>query len=324
MSRPNRRDPTLRRLVAVAALAAAAAIAAPARADDSAAAEALFQQAKTLSDQKRWSEACPKFLASYRLDKTLGTLMNLADCEEHTNHIATAWAHWGEAVELARKTDDKRAKFAGERRDALTPRLPMIQLDIPESRSALEVYRDGVKIDAAAYNVPLPSDPGSHKITVRRGGEVLADQAVVATEGKTVNVAIDLAAIERAHPPAAPQGPAGPQRPIGWATFGVGAAAIVVAGGLEVAAMVNKSKTKATDACVGDYCAPAGIDAANRARDFANAGQWVGIAGLVVTAVGLTLVLTAPKAGPRPAAAALTLGGAVGPAGGGLTLRGAF
>src|SRR4051795_11986152 len=95
----------------VAALALT--LAAPARAGDSAAAEALFQQAKMLTEQQRYDEACPKFAASYKLDKTLGTLLNLADCEEHIDHVASAWAHWGEAVELAQKTGDKRDSFAG-------------------------------------------------------------------------------------------------------------------------------------------------------------------------------------------------------------------
>src|SRR5512144_2754687 len=89
-----------------AAVVAAPALSTPARADDNAAAEALFQQAKTLTEQQRYEEACPKFAASYKLDKTLGTLLNLADCEEHVDRIATAWAHWGEAVELAQKAGD--------------------------------------------------------------------------------------------------------------------------------------------------------------------------------------------------------------------------
>src|SRR5262245_6886680 len=99
------------RALSVALAAAALSLSAPASADDSAAAEALFQQAKLLKEQQRWAEACPKFEASYKLDKTLGTLLNFADCEEHVGRIATAWARFGEAVELAQKTGDKRETF---------------------------------------------------------------------------------------------------------------------------------------------------------------------------------------------------------------------
>src|SRR5262249_39783303 len=143
--------------LALIMLAALLALPATARAEgDTAAAEALFEQARALKDQQRWAEACPKFEASYKLDKTLGTLMNLADCEEHVARIATAWAHWGEAVELAGKTGDKREGFAVGRREALVKRLPKVRIDVSPGKSTLEVYRDGVRIDPAAYGVPLP------------------------------------------------------------------------------------------------------------------------------------------------------------------------
>lgn len=310
-----------RALAALAGVALCAASGA-ARADDGAAADALFQQAKTLTEAKRWAEACPKFEASYKLDKTLGTLLNLADCEEHVDRLAGAWAHWGEAVELAQKTGDKRADFAAGHRAALTPRLPMIRIDASAEKTTLEVYRDGVKIDPAAYAVPLPSDPGKHVITARRGAETLAQRDVVAKEASTVVVALDLAAIEKAAPP--PVAPALPQssyRTAGFVVGGFGVATVAVAGGLEIAALVAKGSAGAPGACVNHLCTPTGIDAINRARTLATAGQWVGIGGILVSAVGVTLVLTAPRPAARPP---LTVTGWATPSGAGLVLGGAL
>jgi hypothetical protein len=310
-----------------AAIVALGAIEAPAWADDNAAAEALFQQAKTLTDQHRYDEACPKFAASYKLDKTLGTLLNLADCEEHINHVASAWAHWGEAVELAQKSGDKRDAFAGGHRDALVKRLPMLQLDIPAASAALDVYRDGVKIDPAAYGVPLPSDPGGHVVTVRRGAEILADKRVVVREGETTALALDLVAIEKAAPPPATSYEAPPSglRTGGIVLAGAGAATVLAAAGLEIAAIVNKNAADAPDACVKKHCTPSGIAIAERANTFATAGQWVGIGGIVMTAVGVSLYIASPgrRAVPRPAPP-VTVSGWLLPGTAGITLQGAL
>jgi hypothetical protein len=310
----------------VAVVLAASALAAPARADDSAAAEALFQQAKTLTEQQRYEEACPKFAASYKLDRTLGTLLNLADCEEHTSRVASAWAHWGEAVELAQRTGDKRDAFAAGHRDALAPRLPMLRLDIPAASAALDVHRDGVKIDPAAYGVPLPSDPGGHVVTVRRGAEVLVEKRVVVREGATTALALDLAAIERAAPPpVAYERPTSSLRAAGLVIGGVGVASLLVAGSFEIKAIVDRSVTDNPAYCISKHCTPDGLRVAQRANDFATAGQWVGIGGIVMMAVGVSLVIASParRAAPR-AAPPLSVSGFLLPGSGGLTLRGAL
>jgi hypothetical protein len=317
----------MRCLPLAAAIVAAGAISAPARADDNAAAEALFQQAKMLTEQHRYDEACPKFAASYKLDKTLGTLLNLADCEEHINHVASAWAHWGEAVELAQKTGDKRDAFAGSHRDALVKRLPMLRLDIPAPSATLDVYRDGVKIDPAAYGVPLPSDPGGHVVAVRRGTDTILEKRVVVREGETGSVALDLAAIEKAAPAPAVSHDAPPSglRSGGFILAGAGLVTLAVAGGFEIGAIVNKSAADAPDACVNKHCTPEGIVIANRANTFATVGQWVGIGGIVMTAVGVSLIVASPgrKAAPRPAPP-VTVGGWLVPGSGGITLQGAL
>ena len=316
----------LSRKLVGAALALIIAAAAPAvRADDNAAAEALFQQAKTLKDAGRWAEACPKVGASYKLDRTLGTLMNLADCEEHIDRIATAWAHWGEAVELSQKAGDKRVDFATKRRDALTKRLPMIRIDVAAGKSTLSVFRDGVRIDPAAYGVPLPSDPGPHVLTVRRGDEALAEKKVLAKEADTTVATFDLVAIEKAAPPPPPPpGASTAQRTAGWVVGGVGLATFLTAGVLEMVAINAKAEATDPGACVKNYCTTTGLDAIERARSFANAGQWVGIGGILVAAVGVTLVLTSSSGRATPARPTTSLSVApwAGPGTAGLSLGG--
>jgi len=93
-------------------------------AGDSAAADALFQSAKQLMGQQKYADACPKFEASYKLDKTLGTLLNLADCHEKLGKVASAWAEWGEAADRATREGDSRADYATKRRNALASRPP--------------------------------------------------------------------------------------------------------------------------------------------------------------------------------------------------------
>jgi hypothetical protein len=306
------------RLAPALALLTVALAAAPARADQNAAAEALFQQGRVLVAAKKWAEACPKFAASYKLDGGLGTLLNLAACEEEIGKIATAWAHWGEAVEIASRTGDKRAELAQKRRDALDAKLPKIQLDVVAGKSTLSVERDGVKIDPAAFGVPLPSDPGERSITVKRGEEVLARKVVVAREGQTASLALDLPAIEAAAPP--PAGAKSPQRTAGFAVLGVGIGIVAIAGGLEIGAIVAKGGA----ACVSGLCTPSGTDAISRARGLANAGQWLGIGGIAAAAVGVTLVLTAPKAGAPKSAGALQVQPWLGPGVAGISVGGAL
>jgi len=305
------------------------------RAGDPALAEALYQEGKRLAGEGNWAAACPKFEASYQADKTLGTLLNLADCREHLGQIATSWADWNEAIERAKASSDDRLEYITGRRDKLTPRLPKLEIVVTRPAQGLDVYRDGVRVEPGAYNSPLPVDPGMHEVAVRRGAAVLDRRPAAAGEGATVRVELDLAAIDQAQP-ASSAGAAGSfrastadspgrsQRTIGFVVGGVGVAALVTAGAFGLVAISNKDDADSPDQCFNKYCSASGFENAERADKFAQLSQWVGLGGLIATAAGATLVLTAPSAPERTAGGASRIGIAatVGRSGGGLIVTG--
>src|SRR5262245_14114390 len=107
----------MRPLAAVAFVALVGSITGLARADDvdSVSALALFRGGKILADNGNYPAACPKFEASYRLVKKLGTLLNLADCYERTGRTASAWVLFAEGKAIAEKTAQAdRVAFAAE------------------------------------------------------------------------------------------------------------------------------------------------------------------------------------------------------------------
>ena len=76
-----------RRFAAALAFILSVAIGGGARAQNAPAAEALFAEGKELMKAGRYQEACPKLAASLKLDRTVGTLMNLADLAAHLNSL---------------------------------------------------------------------------------------------------------------------------------------------------------------------------------------------------------------------------------------------
>ncbi len=286
------------------------------RADDAAAAEALFQQGKQLAKDGKWAEACPKFKGSYKLEKGLGTLIALAHCYESINKVASSWSRWKAALEWAKRDGDPRVDYITQRIETLDPRLPYVRLVVSNPVVTLTVERDGSAVPAEAFGAKLPVDPGPLKVRVLRGKVLLEEKSAEAKEASVVEVPLDLAAIDKAHPPpkeAIPPPPPPPpppydplQRNLGLIVGGVGAAAVLVAVGLEIGAVIKKGQADEPDACVNGFCAPQGLEAAETAATLAEAGQWVGIAGLVGFAVGATVFFTAPsdksKEPPPPSA----------------------
>src|SRR3954454_5915906 len=111
----------------VAVVLAAPAAAAPPR--DPAAAEWLFREGRTLMKKRDFLGACPKLEESLRLDPAVGTLMNLAECEERIGRTASAWQRWGAAAdELPAR--DRRRQAALSRARSLEMRLARLSITL--------------------------------------------------------------------------------------------------------------------------------------------------------------------------------------------------
>lgn len=289
---------------------------ADASAGDPVAAEALFQQGKQLVAERKYAEACPKYDASYKLDPTLGTLLNLADCYEKAGRIATSWSTWGAAMEQAQRDKDPRLDYAKERREALFPRLPKVVVRVYNAVPGIDVLWDGAKLAPGAFGSEMPTDPLDHKLVVRRDdGVVLFEKTVrVTDDGKKTEIPLDMVALNRAHPRRSADDDSssawGPQRKAGLVVGGIGLAALLTAGGLELGALLKRDEANEANACVDGFCTPKGMESIQAARTYAEAGQWIGLGGIIAFSVGATLFFAAPSTSPAsPGASKQTANG---------------
>ena len=278
-------------------------------AQDSASAEALFNQGVAAMKAGNYDAGCPAVAESHRLDPRPGTLFTLAECEARWGKVATAVAHYTDFVRMvSRLPQDKRAPYAARKQMAedslakLNPTVPQLTLVMPEAAPAQTVVkRDGQVLGAAALGIALPVDPGEHVVVTQvPGGPEHQMRIVIGLgESKTVQVEIEqgaapmtsgsASASSGAEPSATRAVPTTAQRRYvsgTWIAGGVGAAGMVVWGVTGLMAMSKKSTVN--ERCNGSVCSsPTGKEAGDSGRTLAQVatvGLGVGVAGLAVGA----------------------------------------
>jgi len=267
-----------------------------------AAAEALFAEGRSLVAAGNVREGCEKLEASQRLDPGTGTLIHLADCYEKLGRTATAWARFREAA--SRASRDARSDWeniARTRAAELESKLARLRVDAP---AGVTVRRDGDEIPAAALGTPLPIDPGEHELTATAPGKkTWTARIVVAPSG---NEAVTVPALasdgDRTSSASATSNDGASLRTVGWVASGVGVAGLAL--GAVTGLMATSLNQSSKDVCPNDgVCADEGArsdnEAARRAATFSTIGF---VAGAVLLAGGITLVLVAPSSASSGAA----------------------
>ncbi|MBI5537338.1 MAG: hypothetical protein HY898_31740 [Deltaproteobacteria bacterium] len=304
-------------------LAAPATAHAQASPKDKAAAEALFLEAKKMMEADQYQDACPKLEESHKQDPAAGTLMYLAHCYEKTKRPARAWATWRAAESMARAAGKaEREKTSREKAEALESTLSSLRINVPADAKlpGLEIKRDGEVVAPASWGEAAPIDQGDHEISVTAPGrkpwkasfkigaarsKETVEIPVLETEGAAAAPA-STADKKPSEPPTAAQdaSPASfwTQQKIG---FVVGAAGLVGLGAGAYFGLRASSKEKDSNShCMAEnqnWCDETGLALNKQAQDAEKVAIGAFVAGGVLTAAGIVLVLTAPSGQPTSA-----------------------
>jgi serine/threonine-protein kinase len=299
------------------AIAAIVLASSPAHAQ-SAEADVLFREGKKLLKAGKIAEACDKLDASERLETSVGTLLNLADCREKNHQLATAWAVFRKAAVAAKNArDGKREAEAHRREKLLVPKLSYLAVQVLEASrvDGLAISRNGADLDRNLWNQSVPIDAGTYDLEAKADGYTTwTEHVVISKPGQKVEVevpALEALPKPKAKPPEPAPKPAvathdaeEPERPqpappsrwtgtrkLATAVGVIGAAGIGagIAFGLRGKHLEQQADALCpTDACADDTALAHNSDARKDAR-YANIGFAAG-GSLVVGAIVLWLV----------------------------------
>ncbi len=244
-------------------------------AQNRAAADALFNAGRDAMTEGNYELACRKFAESNRLDRAVGTLLNLGNCEDKRGRLATAWLRYAEALEMLSDSDPRYA-FAQRAVEELEPRVPRLIVELaPDAPPGTQVHRNRQPIDDV-LGVPVRLDPGSYSILVEAAQHdaQLYEVELATSDLKRLQVRpgarlqVDAASPSEvtAVPPKAP--PAAPAvNPLGYVFGGLGAAAGVTA--LTFGALTFNEWLTVKDECVApDDCTPNGYKASQTGQRY--------------------------------------------------------
>jgi hypothetical protein len=314
---------TMRRLVCGVSLSIALASAGSAAAQSSkVAAQALFEDGRTLVTQGRFAEACPKFAESEKLDPSASTLLNLASCYEKAGKTATAWETYKEAASSASAINRQDyVAIAQKRAGLLEPTLTKLTVTVGALVDGLVVKRDGVEVGRALFGVAIPIDPGAHLIEASAPKKKPWSTSLDAKD-PSASLTVTIPALEDAPdttppvvvPPPAPPvvappsttppptpPPPPPSSGSSQATIGIVVGVVGIVGVGLGSAFALSAKSKYNDSLTAcspvnpNLCSQSGVDQRNSARTSGNIASVAFAVGGVALATGIVLWITAPS-----------------------------
>lgn len=310
-------------LLAAAAVCALALVPSTARADAESDAKDLFARGHDMRQHGDCAGAVPLFRKAFALyPKGLGSLRNVAECEEQLGHWASSRRAWLDLKRALITLPAPDPKYDGWEKDAddgaarLKPKVATVFVDVtvktPEGegpaneQSGIELLVNGESLGTSLVGTPLDRDPGTYRIRVQAPDAQPVEQTVSLAAGESKHVALRLARTPKAQaggggivePPGIATEDHSGRRTVGWILVGVGAAGLV-AGGVTLI-LRQGAKSDLDNACHGaDPCLTNDVqgtkDIVSRGQTMSTLTTVFGIVGGVAVVGGVALVLASPS-----------------------------
>jgi hypothetical protein len=271
----------------------------------SAEAEELFKQGRAALEAKDYAAACSRLAESNRLERAVGTLISLAQCEEAQNKLAAARQHWQEAADFADALHDRlnRGPAARQKFTELDKRVPRLTVKrTPNAPPGTTVKRDEVELTFGSFGSALPVDSGKHVLVVSALQHESRSFEITLAEGESKEVEVEPGA-ETSEPLPTPLASVAGYVVGGAGIVGIGLGAVF---GLQAASKWSSAQ---------DGCKPGACGAGSQARGDQDTASRSGtistitfVIGGAALATGIALVLLAPSSSTSaPTAATVRL-----------------
>jgi hypothetical protein len=293
-----------------------------ARADPASDAKDLFARGRELRAAGDCNGAVTLFRkASDLYPAGLGSLRNLAECEEQLQHFASSRRAWLD-LKRALITEDAH-KYEGWTQDAdqaaarLAPKIARLTIDVnvvgPDGAAAdaraIDVTLDGEPLALTLLGTALERDPGRHVVRVAGARVRDAQQKVIdLSAGNASRVALRVVvtpdkvdpndAVPAAQPTSGSTTPSddaasrarATRRTVGWIAVGVGGAALVGAG-ISLAER-QSALSDVNSSCPNDTCPTSLRSTVSQGQTASTLFNVLAPIGIVCVGGGLALVLT--------------------------------
>lgn len=248
-------------------------------------ADALFEKGLSLRDTNL-QQSCDAFRESLQWNpQAIGTLMNVALCDEKLGRIASAHSRFSEARDRAKEANlPEYLEEAEAHIKQLETELPHVTIRfLGERPTGTRVLLGDIVVPPTKYEKGelVAVDPGELVIVVSAPGRIAYEARMMI--GKKESKSIEVPELKKGVTVRSSRRATG-------IIFAAAGGTFIVTG----AVLGLVAKNKYTE-CPDNICEPAAQSENEKALTFGNVGTVVGAVGVVAGGIGLYLWLTAPK-----------------------------
>ncbi len=128
----------------------------------------LFDEGRAAEDAARWRDAAEKFRQATAIKDTPGLRFHLARCEEEQGAFVEALVEYDRARELidsgVKALDVE--KLLAQARERVRAKVALLTLRLPSDVQNVSVELDGKALSRSVLGVPMPINPGAHRLNV--------------------------------------------------------------------------------------------------------------------------------------------------------------